>query len=118
MTDESDRRKPLSSEEMLAEAHRELDRRPSLPEMGIDRAEIEERVEEAMPTPAELVRPPRPTARGARRVKPSRVERTPPAGFGDHTPQPRAAISVAIALALLVMGLAVFLAVAASSSGG
>jgi hypothetical protein len=116
MSDRSDDR-PLTSDEMIKQARKELDRRPSLPDMGFDRAEIEERVDEAMPSPAELVKPPRPARREARRTRPLSMDRTPPTGFGTtNNPSSQRMLSIAIAAALLVMGIAVFLAVAVAGS--
>ena len=122
MTDRSDDR-PLSSEEMIKLARADLDRRPDLPAMERGTDQIRERIEEEMPSVDELVVAPRyaerPSAarpRTPRRV--TRAARRPPAGFGE-IPRRRSGNAVAIAagLAMLVLGIAVFLAMAATGTG-
>ena len=105
MTDE----KPLTSEEMIKRAREELSRPPSAPDPTIrDREEIEQEAEAATPSVRELTRPQTSTRRPARA---RRVERKPPAGFGDTRSSGPAVAAVAMAILLLTIGIIAFAAI-------
>jgi hypothetical protein len=114
--------KPLTSDEMIAAAREDLDRRPGIEEMqSIDTDQIRQEIEREMPSPDELIAPAsssRPTpGRPRRRRVTRRTDGTTPAGFGMGQERSTNSIAVAVALALLVIGVAMILVVAASSTG-